>query len=828
MRISKKILHAIQPFLAEVRQGLEREALRTSPDGYLASTTHPRVFGSPLKHPYITLDFAEAQLEFTTPPLATESALLSNLNRIEAWADRLLGKEMMWPLSMPPILPTPGKIPLANFGSSAQAQKKMRYREGLRYRYGGAMQTISGIHYNFSLNDEFWKALAVAQGSILPLMEFRNQQYFALMRNVIRYVPVLTYLFGGSPAAHASFFRKAPRDHIKRQGEWYYGPSATSLRLSQYGYHNAGGRSIAVSYNSLAQYLTDLYHAIITPSKLWSGRGEDHLQLNTNILQLENEFYTAVRPKQKKHEHPGGSVVCSLACAGVEYVELRSVDIDPFQATGIGLKQLQFLRLFMTFCALAESPFFEPGEQQQWEDNQRIVALRGRDPKAQISTNTGTTLFSPWATQVCNAMKPMASILDTATHSQSYSRVWQEQFAKLRNSSHTPSAQIVNILKGNTKSFVDLGIALATEHRQALRHIPLSQTVHNNMRQMASNSLRDQAAQELHDQWILSGYEHLEQSTQVLIRAAQKRGIGVEVLDEETSIIHLVKERKEEFIKQATITQYDNYVSYEIMKDKRLTKLFLARAGIRVPVGSHFQSPDDAKRYYEQECDASRAVVVKPATTNYGTGVSIVGPRDGSSFTRAVKEAFRHDTTILVEEFIPGKEYRFLVIDQKVIGVLNRDPANVVGDGVHTIAELVRLKNTNPRNYKLPDYYIQLGSVERTMLKNQKLTPAAIVPKGGKVYLRKNSNVSDGGDPLDVTDQIPSAYKTIALKAAKAVLARITGVDMIIHNLRQSPNPTNHAIIEMNWNPTIYMHAFPVEGKPRPVGEAVLDFIGFK
>ena len=349
------------------------------------------------------------------------------------------------------------------------------------------------------------------------------------------------------------------------------------------------------------------------------------------------------------------------------------------------------------------------------------------------------------------------------------------------------------------------------------------------MQEQARESLEETARIEAHDAWILSGFENLELSTQVLIRAAQKRNIEVEVLDDHQNVIELRSGNKKEVVKQATITRHDNYLSYELMGHKELTKIFLERAGISTPRGGHFETVSDAIGFCGE--NRNKALVVKPASTNYGTGVSILKPRQDAMYATAVARAFKYDTSILVEEFISGKEYRFLVIDGKVVAVLNREPANVVGDGKHTIKDLVALKNTDPRSYKTPDKYIKLGIVEKEVLSEEKLTPNSIPARGRKVYLRKNSNVNDGGDPLDIPD-MPEPYKNIAQKAAASVGANICGVDMIIQNMiiknpKKRLNRNSYSIIELNYNPAIFMHAFPIRGKARDVGAAVLDFLGF-
>lgn len=810
-----------------VRLGLEREAIRTGGKGRIAQTRHPKAFGSPLTNPHITLDFAEAQLEFITPPLKSEPSLMSFSERLYAWSARNIKGELLWPFSMPPTLPKHANIALADFGTSADAELKNLYREGLKQRYGGAVQTISGIHYNFSLSESFWSGYAKEHGA-KDVSAFRDEQYFALMRNVLRFVPLATYLFGASPMADASFFTIRPKNLQQFNPATYFGKYATSLRLSDFGYHNAKRSPVHISYNSLQEYLDDLYLAISTPSKVWSALGVSEsgkkIQLNTNMLQLENEFYASIRPKQKKHKHPDQSVICSLACSGVEYVELRSVDLDPYERTGISDEQLYFLHAFMLYSLFTPSSRFKDAEQKAFERNNALVALEGRKPGLSITVGSRKERFASWALKTLDGIGEIANVLDSVHKTDAYSRAVEAQRGKIVNPDTTPSARVLRDMKESRKSYAAYGVSLAKKYHRASKGTVLPSSYTEGMQRHAAESVAEASRLETYDAWILKGFEHLELSTQVVIRAAKKRGIEVRVLDDALNVIELTKGTKREVVKQGTITTKDNYLSYELMNDKSLTKLFLMRAGVSTPKGGRFTDLKEAEDFYREH--KGESLVVKPARTNFGTGVSVVGRGEEKKFTVAMKRAFTHDSTVLVEEFIPGDEYRFLVIGGEVIAVLHRDPANVVGDGIHSIRELVALKNTNPSSYKLPSKYIRLGATESEILLEAKLKPSSIPARGRKVYLRKNSNVDSGGDPIDIGD-MRKEYKKIALEAAKSVGANICGVDMIIGNPKNKPDKNNYSIIELNWNPAIYLHAYPVKGTPRDVGGAVLDFLGF-
>lgn len=324
------------------------------------------------------------------------------------------------------------------------------------------------------------------------------------------------------------------------------------------------------------------------------------------------------------------------------------------------------------------------------------------------------------------------------------------------------------------------------------------------------------------------GYEDLEVSTQIVIKEALARGLTVEILDRQENFIRLRCGDHVEYVKQATKTSKDSYVTFLIMENKHVTKLILEEHSIRVPKGNLYDSFNEATQYYHDF--SAITCVVKPLTTNFGLGVSFVLPNSPNDFTKALKTAFSHDKSIIVEEYIAGKEYRLLVIGGKTVAVTHRVPANVVGDGTHTVAELIEIKNHDPlRTFGIPTplNVITMGEVEEAELVLQDLTFQSILPKGQQIFLRKNSNISTGGDPIDFTDQISQAYKKIAEKAAAAVKAEFCGVDMIINDIQSKPSEDNYAIIELNFNPTLGFHNFPAEGKNRQVEKAVIDLLGF-
>ena len=328
---------------------------------------------------------------------------------------------------------------------------------------------------------------------------------------------------------------------------------------------------------------------------------------------------------------------------------------------------------------------------------------------------------------------------------------------------------------------------------------------------------------------FINNHDGLELSTAMLINAAEHRGIEVEILDLEDNFIRLKKGDRIEYVKQATRTSADTYIAPLIMENKEVTKLVLREKGINVPAGIKVKSAAEAMAHYQEF--RGKDIVVKPKSSNFGLGIVIhKNLQCESCYQTAVIQAFTHDNAVLIEEFIPGKEYRFLVIGDEVVGILHRVPANVVGDGVHTIDELVAEKNQNPlrgKGYVTPLEKLRLDHTEIAFLSEQSKSIKTIPGPGETVYLRENSNISTGGDSLDFTDEIIADYKAIAVKAAQVVGAKICGADIIIQDIQAPPTDNNYSIIELNFNPALHIHNYPFVGKNRHVDDKVLDLLGF-
>lgn len=459
--------------------GLEREALRVVPDGHISQIPHPAALGSALTHPWITTDYSEALLEFITPPLPRAEEALRFLDEIHRFVYRHIGDELLWSASMPCILAGETSIPIAEYGRSNLGFMKHVYRRGLAWRYGRIMQVIAGIHFNFSLPDEFWTAFQDQEGDRRSLQDFRSESYFGLIRNLQRFGWLILYLFGASPAVCKSFLDGKTTELSEFDDHTCYGPYATSLRMSNIGYTNRTEKKsgVNVCYNSLAEYIASLTQATTTPWPPYERIGVkvdgDYRQLNANILQIENEYYTSMRPKQP----PRGNEKPTLALRrdGVRYVELRSVDIDPLEPLGVTAAQLRFLEVFLLFCLLMESPPLDAEERRMIDDNQMAVALTGRDPALILERRRAPPLpLRRWAEDMLGLLQPICELLDIGEDDRPYSAALAGQREVLADPDRTPSARILAELRASGENFFRCARRLSERHRRYFESRPLA------------------------------------------------------------------------------------------------------------------------------------------------------------------------------------------------------------------------------------------------------------------------------------------------------------------------------------------------------------------
>ncbi|QVL56792.1 MAG: glutamate--cysteine ligase [Simkaniaceae bacterium] len=785
--------------------GIERESLRVTDRGELSKSPHPKALGSPLTHPHISTDFSEQQIEWNTPPFNSFQKATRYMEELIQFSLKNIDDELLWPYSMPPHI---DHVEIAQFGSSFQGRKKEIYRKGLKERYGMNLQMISGIHFNFSFDKAFWKKLHAYENSPLSLQDFIDKKYLGIIRNFLCEGWLLTYLFGTSPAMDASY-TSLPKN-FKKGKDFYYAPYGTSIRTSNLGYYSRVQNQLAISFNTLNSYLSELRKAISTPKKEYQTI---ETQLNDHILQIENEHYSRIRPKRSIHK--GESPIEALEKRGIEYLEIRSIDLNPNYSIGVCPEQLEFIHLFLLHCLFKKSPILTKQTQQCLTCNQNSVAIEGRNPNLILSCPTPISMKT-WGRKILKKLEPLAELLG-------YEKNLKVQKEKIENPTICPSALILEeILKDGLQK---KALSLAKSHKKSLLKKKLSLRKLHSLETLAKSSHIENQRLETASEVLVEGYESFELSTQVLIREALKRKVKIQVLDAEDHILRLEKKRHIEYIKEATKTSKDKYITSYLLENKEITKKLLFEKGFSVPMGKTYSTIDSALADYSLY--QKKKVVVKPKSTNFGLGVFFIKPNEKQSYAYAIESAFFHGSSIIVENFCPGEEFRFLVIDGKVIGVAKRDPANVIGDGKQTIKALVHEKNHDPSYYRDPKTYIHLGRDEKEMLRSQRLTLRSIPKKGRKIYLRHNSNVSTGGDSLDMTDSVHKGYHKIAAQATKALGVKICGVDMMIPDPKSVPTKENYTIIELNYNPVLFIHDYPYRGKRRSVAGPLLDLLGY-
>ncbi|WP_375321120.1 glutamate--cysteine ligase [Aliivibrio logei] len=436
--------------LHDIRRGIERELIRTTPESRISNLSHPEVLGSALTHSYITTDFAEAQLELVTPAMTERKATFDSLASLHHFvATHLPEDEIMWGASMPPALPNDDEIKIASYGSSNAGLHKVRYREGLANRYGKRMQLISGIHYNFSLPDSFWATLHAHLGSELSLNDFISERYFHLIRNVLRNGWVIPYLFGASPAVDKSYLADQEHPLATFDEDTYYLPWATSLRLSNMGYSSNEQSLYPTSFNSKQEYLTDLCHALTTPSARYVHLNAEQ-QLNGSVLQLENELYGSIRPKIVNDQLRPLYAMCHH---GIQYIELRSLDNNPLLPLGISEEQSHFLDVFLTYNALAPSPELTDDERVLIARRQESVAIEGRKEGLLLPTLQGDIELKDLGSELLDAMIPVATWLDNAFSTEEHKQGIKREHTKFVDSNLTPSAQLLAMMKEEKLSY---------------------------------------------------------------------------------------------------------------------------------------------------------------------------------------------------------------------------------------------------------------------------------------------------------------------------------------------------------------------------------------
>ncbi|MCD5099215.1 bifunctional glutamate--cysteine ligase GshA/glutathione synthetase GshB [Enterococcus faecium] len=496
-------------------------------------------------------------------------------------------------------------------------------------------------------------------------------------------------------------------------------------------------------------------------------------------LSEEKEFYTPLRFR-------GGKKVADLATTGVRYIELRNIDLNPYARLGINPEQVRFLQLFLMYMLWTE----EKEDCDQW-----VAEGTTRNNKVALEQPSDQTEFHQEGREILEGMKQMLVELDWLDSLY----LVEEALTQMDHPEQTLAAKLYQ--EAQLSSQQEVAVALGHQYYKESHERP----------------------------YQLAGFREMELSTQIFMFDAIQKGVQVKVLDESDQFLRLQFQDHVEYVKNANMTSKDSYIVPLIMENKTVTKKVLKEAGFRVPGGAEFSSMEEAVKAYPRFAD--QAFVIKPKSTNYGLGITIF--KEGASledYQAGLAIAFREDSSVLVEEFMPGTEYRFFVIDGEVQAIMLRVPANVIGDGIRTVKELVEEKNSDPlrgTNHRAPLELIQLGELEQLMLKEQGLTIESVPQANQIVYLRENSNISTGGDSIDMTDEFSEAYKKIAVSAVEALGAKISGIDLIIPDKEIDPTTDKKAygIIEANFNPAMHMHVYSFAGKGRRLTMNVLKLL---
>lgn len=455
-----------------VQRGIERETLRIKADGSLSEQGHNAALGSALTHDYITTDYSESLLEFITPVSQSIDESINQLKDIQKFTLANTNGDLFWPMSMPCVVADEDQIQLAQYGQSNVGKMKTVYRQGLKNRYGSMMQVIAGIHFNLSFSKSFFLSLQEITNNQSELQDFMSERYFSLIRNYKRYGWLIPYLFGSSPALCPTFlqgkqsnlpFKKAPKGCI-------YLEYATSLRMSDLGYTNSSQSSLHICNNSLESYVEGVQKAINLPSAEFAKIGIKvdgrYQQLNSNILQIENELYAPIRPKRvaKSGQKPSQA----LKEGGVEYIEVRAMDVNPFVSTGISKEQMHFLDVFITFCMFKDSPMLSVEQKKVFSSNTNKVILSGRDPALKLNDRGIDKSIPEWGSEIFSDLKLIANLYDKAYQSNQYSKVVEQELAKILDPSLTPSAIILNDLLTGDKGIVGWALTKVNEFKDEL------------------------------------------------------------------------------------------------------------------------------------------------------------------------------------------------------------------------------------------------------------------------------------------------------------------------------------------------------------------------
>ncbi|MCL4120502.1 UNVERIFIED_CONTAM: hypothetical protein GTU68_039023, partial [Idotea baltica] len=479
--------------LSQCTRGIERECLRVDEAGHLAMTAHLKSLGSSLTHPQITTDYSESLLEFITPAIQSLKDTLHNLETVHSFTAKQLQNELLWSASMPCQLPEETSIPIAQYGKSYIGQLKYVYRKGLDLRYGKAMQCIAGIHYNFSLPEELLQNLKKAEKNKQSTKDYQSDQYMGLIRNFKRYSWILMYLFGASPALDKSF-KNSLSNCVKSSDETtFFLPYATSLRMSNVGYQSHAQETIDPCFNTLENYTQSLRKAVSTSYPRYEEIGTHNKgqwqQLNTNILQIENEFYSSIRPKRITQD--GETPIQALNSRGIQYIEVRCLDNNPYLPSGIDSPQAHFVEAFLLYCFTQDSPLLNQIERNECNRNFTLTVTQGLQPNLELTQNNISILLADWSKTLLEGIEKTAQLLDSHSQKTAYLDSVKQQYCKIQDRNLTPSAKILDELNQG-KSFLQFALEKSIQHTQYFKQKSLSPKEHAALKMMAEQSLKEQ------------------------------------------------------------------------------------------------------------------------------------------------------------------------------------------------------------------------------------------------------------------------------------------------------------------------------------------------
>jgi glutamate--cysteine ligase len=496
-RLNRLLDNDSQYLLCGGLKGIEKESLRISKDSLISQKPHPRTLGSALTHPQITTDYSEALIELITPAFSETKSALGYLEVLHQVVYHYLEDEILLSASMPCGIKHDECVPIAQYGNSNIGKMKHVYRHGLWHRYGRTMQAIAGIHFNYSVPEQLWPVLHKLEKSDVSVEHYIADNYFGLIRNFQRCGWIILYLFGASPAICKSFFNSRPQlmEQFEEFGQGtLYHPYATSLRMSDIGYKSKNQQGLKINYNSLPAYIDSLSRAIATPYADYEAIGVEvngeYRQLNANILQIENEFYSIIRPKQIAHS--GEKPTIALKKRGVRYVEMRSLDLDLFYPTGIDESKSLFIEALLITCLLTESPPMNEADFQANNRNQLQVANNGRKPGLKLERKQTRIGLKDWALEILDSMSNICRVLDKDNETKPYSDALLRQRQVVENPDLAPSARMLAIMTETKQSFSKFALTKSLEHADYFRRHPIDKDRLRDFDLMAQASIAKQ------------------------------------------------------------------------------------------------------------------------------------------------------------------------------------------------------------------------------------------------------------------------------------------------------------------------------------------------